>query len=134
MLDAWAILAWILDEPSASDVQSLLGRAAAGEVVLYWSAITAGEVYYRLTRLRGRSAADAFWTGTTEERSPIRLAAATTGRVEVAARLKAAHRISYADGFAVGLAQELGAPLVTGDPEIKVLADAGLVGVEWLGA
>jgi predicted nucleic acid-binding protein len=134
VLDAWAILAWLLREPRGPDVRALIERAAAGEVALHCSVITSGEVYYRLTRLRGRVAADTFWSGAVAEQSPIRLAAATTRRVEAAARLKSAHRVSYADGFAVGLAQELGAPLVTGDPEIKALADAGLVAVEWLGA
>jgi predicted nucleic acid-binding protein len=134
VLDAWAILAWMLGEPRASDVRVLLGRAAAGEVVLHSSVISLGEVYYRLARVRGEADADAFWADVTDGQSLIRLAAATTGRVEGAARLKAAHRISYADGFAVGLARELGAPLVTGDPEIKALADAGVVGVQWLGA
>ena len=36
-----------------------------------------------------------------------------------AAWLKAEYPISYADAFAASLAQELGASLVTGDPEFK---------------
>lgn len=51
-------------------------------------------------------------------------------RVRAAAHLKARHHISYADAFAVALAQELGATLVTGDPEIREVEN--LVGVEWL--
>jgi len=44
---------------------------------------------------------------------------------------KATRRISYADGFAAALAQREGASLVTGDPELKELAD--VVTVEWIG-
>jgi len=39
-----------------------------------------------------------------------------------AARLKAVHRLSYADAFAVGLAEKLGAVIRTGDPEIVGLS------------
>jgi ribonuclease VapC len=49
-----------------------------------------------------------------------------------AAKLKATRRISYADGFAAALAQRVGASLVTGDPELKAIAD--VVTVEWIGA
>ena len=44
--------------------------------------------------------------------------------------LKAYHRLSYADAFAVALAQQEKATLVTGDPEMKPLA--ALVPMEWL--
>jgi predicted nucleic acid-binding protein len=47
-----------------------------------------------------------------------------------AARLKARHTISYADAFAVALAQELGAPVVTGDREFEHVES--LVEVLWL--
>ena len=38
-----------------------------------------------------------------------------------AARIKAGHRVSYADAFAVATAERHGAQLVTGDPEILAL-------------
>ena len=38
-----------------------------------------------------------------------------------AARMKAQHRLSYADAFAVATARLLGAPVLTGDPEILAL-------------
>ena len=53
-----------------------------------------------------------------------------TGENLVAARVKAHHAVSYADAFAVALAQELGATLVSGDPEIRALR--GLVPVLWV--
>lgn len=49
------------------------------------------------------------------------------------ARLKAQHRISYADAFAVVTAIQIGAKLVTGDPEIRELGARGVVNVHWAG-
>ena len=49
-----------------------------------------------------------------------------------AAHIKACFPISYADAFAVVTAQDHGGVLMTGDPEFKPLAAAGLVAVQWL--
>ena len=47
-----------------------------------------------------------------------------------AAQLKSRYPISYADGFAAATALELAAPLVTGDAELRTVADLEL---EWVG-
>jgi ribonuclease VapC len=47
----------------------------------------------------------------------------TEDRILAAARLKAEYPISYADAFAASLALELGASLVTGDPEFKTIKE-----------
>jgi ribonuclease VapC len=47
-----------------------------------------------------------------------------------AARIKAAHPLSFADCFAVITAQHHKAAIVTGDPEFKTIEH--LVTVEWL--
>ena len=67
------------------------------------------------------------------EEGSFRLVEATWPRVKEAARIKAKGGLSYADAFVLALAVEIGAPLVTGDPEIR--AAAGGLGVEvvWLG-
>ena len=44
--------------------------------------------------------------------------------------MKAHYPTSYADAFAVALAQELNAPLMTGDPEFHKVED--IVQVCWL--
>jgi len=51
-------------------------------------------------------------------------------RVLAAAHIKAHYPLSYADAFAVALAQELDATVVTGDPEFKTAES--LVPVLWL--
>ena len=45
-------------------------------------------------------------------------------------RCKATHTISYGDAFAVALAQELEATLVTGDPEMKSVETS--INIMWL--
>ncbi len=47
-----------------------------------------------------------------------------------AAKIKAAHALSYADCFAVQTSQKEDAPLVTGDPEFKKAEK--LVKIDWL--
>jgi predicted nucleic acid-binding protein len=55
---------------------------------------------------------------------------ATWPRILAAAHVKAHHPISYADAFAVALAQEMDASVVTGDPEFECVE--GLISVFWL--
>ena len=62
---------------------------------------------------------------------PIRVLVPAEDDIVAAARLKSAHKLSYADAFAVALAVKQNATIVTGDPEIRHVAD--LVTVEWIG-
>lgn len=50
---------------------------------------------------------------------PVKFYEASEDRILAAAWIKASHAISYADSFAVQLAQELNGTLVTGDPEFE---------------
>jgi ribonuclease VapC len=63
-------------------------------------------------------------------RTELVLADATWERILVAAGLKAHFPVSYADAFAIALAQEFGATLLTGDPEFKAVSH--LITIEWL--
>ncbi len=97
------------------------------------SASNAGEVYCQLLRHQGSDAAESFWVDAASGNVPFRLYSATDARVRRAAALKARHRLAYADAFAVALAQEMRAPLVTGDPEIRVVAEEAGIELHWLG-
>ena len=61
---------------------------------------------------------------------PIEFAEVSRTRVLAAAQIKTQYPISYADAFAVSLAQELNATIVTGDPEFKQVDS--LVTLFWL--
>jgi predicted nucleic acid-binding protein len=80
------------------------------------SVVNLGEVYYRMIQLAGAEAA--------EERIrsfrklPIEMIAVREPLALEAGRIKAQHRLSYADAFAVATARNEGAAVLTGDPEI----------------
>jgi predicted nucleic acid-binding protein len=114
-LDSWAILAWLDGEaPALSRVEDVL----ASRPVVSW--VNLVEVYYRVERDHGRSAAD-------ETLASLRASLAPdlpgTARMIEAARLKAVAPIALADCFALATAAAHGLVLLTGDPEILDLAD-----------
>jgi predicted nucleic acid-binding protein len=128
VLDAWALLAWLGNEqPAADAVQEMLDAAEEGSVELHLSVINAGEVYYRLAKDRGRKAATRFRAGLAS--MPVRVHLPIAEDVWQAAQLKSRAPISYADGFAAALAQQLGAKLLTGDADFAGISD---LRVEWL--
>lgn len=129
VLDSWAMLAWLQDEKPASDkVQALFDRAETGDLELRMNLINFGEVYYRLIRSKGKESADAFLR--MFSKMPIRLVGVTYSSTLAAASLKGIHPIAYADAFAATTAQANRCPLVTGDPELRVLER--LIELEWL--
>ena len=73
------------------------------------------EVYYRVERDHGRSAADEVLV---ELRQVLDLELPGVVRMVETARLKAALPIALADCFALATATARGIPLLTGDPEI----------------
>ncbi len=109
-LDSWAVLAWLEGvEPAARRVQDAL----ASHPVMSW--INVGEVAYVLER---RAGIDRSREVVRELRRLLNLDLPTEERVIEAARVKAGHRMAYADAFAVATALAHGADLLTGDPEI----------------
>ena len=135
-LDAFALLAWLQDEPGADLVEDALQQAAEGKdgYRCFLSTINLGEVYYRLFHLRGMDDADNFWEDARKGILPVTLVVPTPTRIRAAARLKAKYPIAYADAFAAQLAQEKQVPLLTGDPELKTLEHAGILTLVWLGS
>ena len=112
----------------ADQVEALLDEADLDKATLHLSTINLGEIVCIVERRHGRAscqkALDVLAT------FPLQLEQATLDRVLAAAHVKAHHRISYADAFAVALAQELEAAVVTTDPEFQ--GAALLVDVLWL--
>lgn len=128
ILDSFALLAYFQAEPGGPIVRDLVEAAKDQKATLYMSLINVGELYYIARRRRGADQADEMLNDL--RRLPIILCAATEDRIMAAARLKAAHPLSYADAFAVALAQELDASIITGDPEFQVAEE--LIPVVWL--
>jgi len=130
VVDAWALLAWLRDEqPAAESVRRALQEAEDGDVHLSMSWINAGEVYYMLVRKHDAKAAEEFLARLPS--LPIRLILPEEEDIMAAAKLKANHRISYADAFAAALAVKQNVLIITGDPEIRALG--ALLTVQWIG-
>jgi len=132
-LDAFAVLAWLQDEPGANQVEDQLNQATEQErYTCYMSTINLGEVYYRLLRAKGVEEAEAFWQDVRKRSLPIALVEPTRNRVREAARLKGRFAIAYADAFAAQVAAEKGVSLMTGDKELALLEKEGLISIVWL--
>jgi ribonuclease VapC len=130
VLDSFALLAFFRAETAGARVRELLEQAQAGEIVLSITTVNLGEVFYRAIRERGREQAHEM-LGRVEEFG-VEIASVDLELALLAASLKAASGIGYADCFAAALAQRLDAAVVTGDPDFRQIEH--LVAVEWLPA
>ncbi|HEY4690500.1 MAG TPA: PIN domain-containing protein [Anaerolineae bacterium] len=128
VLDSYAILAFLGDEPSADQVRNLLLRAEEGKVQLAMTVINLGEVWYAIARADSQDSADRL---TQEIRGmAIEFVEADWVLARAAAALKAKGGAAYADCFAAALAKLRKGEVVTGDPEFKRLESA--VKIAWL--
>jgi PIN domain nuclease of toxin-antitoxin system len=114
VLDAWAVLAFLRDEPAAKRVQKVMLTGAR------ISSVNLGEVLYWTMRERGELSAETLL-------DPIRAVVTVEdpdwALVRSAARIKAGGGVSYADAFCVATAQRHDTPVYTGDPEIVALGN-----------
>jgi uncharacterized protein len=129
VLDSWAILEWISGRQPATDaVTRLLAESEAGAVRLLMSAINVGEVYYFLRKQHSEELAESWRT--LSRTLPASIEVPTADAIWDAALLKGRYPIAYADAFAAALAHKYRCPLVTGDPELRTVADLEL---DWIG-
>lgn len=128
LLDSFAVLAWVQDEPGAERVEALLIEAQRRKVPLLLNVINLGEVYYRLARHQGHPFAREIIQQL--EVLPLRLYPCDAGLALEAARIKADFPMAYADALAVATALRESAVLVTGDPEFRQVEH--LVTIDWL--
>jgi len=122
VLDAWALLALIFkEEPAASKVKELFKDEAGSRASVYISWINLGEVYYTIARRKGLEVAKTVLDDI--QILPVRLQVPSKADILAAATIKSKHKVSYADAFAVSLAQKINGTILTGDPEIILLED-----------
>ena len=120
VLDAWALLALIFkEEPAAKKVRNILDQQGGSKSTIYVSWINLGEVFYNIARKKGLNAANE--TLEDIKKLSIRLHEPSKSDILSAAKIKSEHKLSYADAFAVSLAQKINGIIVTGDPEIILL-------------
>lgn len=110
VLDSWALLAYLKDEPSAKRIE-----AAWLEEGATISSINLGEVLY--IRMRG-DGEDSAVADIEKVRRRLDVLDPDWSLISAAAKVKARGGLSYADAFCVATAVRIDAPLWTGDPEI----------------
>ena len=123
---AWFTLAEA--EAGADKVESYLAEAWMGRVTAHASFVSLTELEYIRAREQGpESAAELV---ALVKKQPVEWHHSDDALCSAVAKLKAAHRISFADSFVAALAQRLDATLVHKDPEFSTLA--GIVKLEML--
>ena len=128
VLDSWALLAYIQDEPMAEAVESLLTAAQDRGAVLWISNINLGEIWYSLARRQSAPFANQQLEAL--EELGIERVDADWPLTLQAAHYKSRHKMSYADAFAAALSRSRNAPLVTGDAEFRSLEKE--IKIHWL--
>lgn len=129
VLDSYALLAFLRGEPGEESVARLLEQAGDSETPLHMTEVNYAEVKCQVIRKDGMER----WAEIERELPtlPIEFHPATRHLADLAAEFKAAHKMSLADAFAVALAKEKKAQLVTGDPEFKAVEKE--IRIQWLG-
>jgi predicted nucleic acid-binding protein len=119
VLDSWALMAFLHDEPAAEEVEKLLIKAAEDKHTLLLCVVNWGEIYYSITRAEGKAIAEQ----RAADLATLAIELVGVGEdlqlVREAAKFKASRKMAYADCFAAALAKLRNVELVTGDPEFK---------------
>jgi predicted nucleic acid-binding protein len=120
VLDTSAWFALVESEPGADEVEAHVAAAWLGHGCIHASFVSLTELQYIRTNEQSAEAAAQLvaWV----KQQPIRWLHSDDALCEEAAKLKAAHKISFADAFVAATAQRLNATLVHKDPEFEALA------------
>lgn len=128
VLDSFAILAVVFDEPATDRVSEILEHGRLGTANVAMSVVNWGEMLYIVERRT--SEVDADRVAAMLDAVPVEIVPVDKPLARRAARFKAQGGMSYADCYAAALAFLRKAIVVTGDPEFRSVE--GLLRVEWL--
>lgn len=128
VLDSFALLAYLQDEPVGSRIEKLLNNANKEKCRLFLSLINLGEILYIIERRGGIAKAQD--TLALIRQLPVEVPPVDEQIVFAAAHIKANRAISYADAFVVATAIQENATVITADPEFQSVEM--IVQVEWL--
>ena len=128
VLDTWAVIAYLEDEPSGQKIADLMAGAHEEEIPVYMCVVNAGEVWYIIAREISEEEAN----NSIKELHDLRIQFENVDWeiTQEAARFKAKNKMSYADCYAAALAKVKKADLVTGDSEFKAIE--GQVQIHWV--
>jgi len=121
VLDSWAVIAYLEDEPSGQQIADLIAGAHEEAIPVYMCVVNGGEVWYIIARQISEEEAN----HSIKELRDLRIQFEDIDweLTQEAARFKSRHKMSYADCYAAALAKSRKADLVTGDTEFKAIED-----------
>jgi predicted nucleic acid-binding protein len=128
VLDSWAVIAYLEDEPAAERVADIVADAHEEGIPLLMTVVNAGEVWYIVAR--EASAADADASIKQLHDLGVEFVDADWELSKQAAYFKSKNKMSFADCFAAALARDRKAHLATGDPEFKQVEPE--ITINWL--
>ena len=128
VLDSWAIIAYLEDEPAAQKVADIMADAHEAAIPLLMTVVNAGEVWYIIAR--ETSDADADRSIKQLRDLGIEFVDADWNLAYGAAYFKSRNKMSLADAFAASLTKQRKAHLVTGDQEFKAVEQE--INIRWL--
>jgi ribonuclease VapC len=128
ILDSWAVIAYLEDEPSAPQIADLIASAHEEAIPVYMTVVNVGEVWYTIAREISEEEANAC----IKELHDLRIQFEDVGwaLTQEAARFKSQHKMSYADCYAAALAKTKKGDLVTGDKEFNALGNE--IKIQWV--
>jgi len=128
VLDSFALLSFLRDEPGGEKVAAILEKAGEREQPVHMTEANYAEVQHVVRRKDG----DAAWRAVAGEliALPIQFHPVDRALADVAADFKARFALSLADCFAAALAKVRNAELITGDPEFKQVEKE--IKIDWL--
>jgi len=128
VLDSYAVLTYMQEEPGWQKVRDILWDAYKGKYTVFLNCVNLGEVYYIVYKAFGATIADKalslikLW--------PLKFVNIKEDIAIVAGRMKAENKISYADAYVVATALMKKASILTGDREFKEVEE--FVNINWL--
>jgi predicted nucleic acid-binding protein len=128
ILDSFALLAYFQGEPGSRRIKAILAAAEKKEAEIFISTVNFGEAIYITEREKGLTAAQALIAAV--DQWPVTIIEADRKLAFSAAHWKAGHSVAYADAFALALAEQSEATVLTGDPEFHEVENAA--SIEWL--
>ena len=131
VLDSYALIGYLENEPFAGRIEKYLKQARKAETSLFLHAIHLGAVYYITLREQGQNPANLAYARI--KAFPLQFIETINEELLLsAASLKANYPISYADSFAAALAKIHDCALLTGDPELSILEKEKIISIVWL--
>lgn len=128
VLDSWAIMAYLEDEPAAEKIANVIADAHENGISLLMTVVNAGEVWYIVARRTNTAEADR--TIKLIQQIGIKFIDADWPLTKIAAGFKVHGNISYADSYAAALTKQRKAMLLTGDTEFRQLESE--IAIRWL--